>query len=305
VIDAAVQALRRGGLVAFPTETVYGLGADATNVTAVELVFAVKGRPRGHPLIVHLGATDWLDDWAADVPDSAHTLAAAFWPGPLTLLVPRSRRVPDVITGGRPTVGLRVPGHALALELLAAFDGGLAAPSANRFGRVSPTTAEHVRSDLGDVVDVILDGGPCTVGVESTIVDTTTDPPSILRHGGVTAAQVRATIGGPVDEVATGPSRAPGMLESHYAPLADVELVATRDEAVDRARHHRNAGRSVDILDPGPDGTAYARHLYEWLRDADARGLDVLVVVPPTDDGIGAAVNERLRKAAAPRPPEP
>jgi L-threonylcarbamoyladenylate synthase len=300
-IDAAAEVLARGGLVAFPTETVYGLGADATDVAAVGRIFDVKGRPRGHPLIVHLADAAWLDDWAIDVPDRARALVAAYWPGPLTLLVRRSERVSDAITGGRPTVGLRVPGHPVALALLRRFGSGLAAPSANRFGRVSPTTAGHVRADLGADVDMILDGGPCTVGVESTIVDVTAAVPTILRHGGVSAGAVAAVWGSDVAEVPTGPSRAPGMLESHYAPRAAVELAGGTDDAARLAARHRDAGRAVDVLDPGVDAVAYAHHLYEWLRDADARHLDVLVVVPPTDDGLGAAVNERLRKAAAPR----
>lgn len=302
MIKEAVEILRRGGLVAFPTETVYGLGADATNENAVARVFAVKGRPRGHPLIVHLGAAAWLDDWALDVPDGARSLAAAHWPGPLTLLLRRSQRVPDIITGGRATVGLRVPAHPVALELLDAFGGGLAAPSANRFGRVSPTTAAHVRSDLGDDVDLVVDGGPCTVGIESTIVDCTTHPPSILRHGAVTAAEVRAVVGGPVVELDTGESRAPGMLESHYAPRAAVVLAVDGADAAARAEEARRSGWAVDLLDPGVSPEEYARNLYGWLREADARALDVLVVVPPSDLGIGAAVNERLHKAAAPRP---
>jgi L-threonylcarbamoyladenylate synthase len=301
VIDAAVRLLRRGGLVVFPTETVYGLGADATNETAVARVFAVKGRPRGHPLIVHLGAADWLDAWAVDVPDAARALAAAHWPGPLTMLLRRSARVPDITTGGRPTVGLRVPAHPVALELLAAYGAGLAAPSANRFGRVSPTTAAHVRADLGDAVDLILDGGPCAVGVESTIVDCTTDPPSILRHGAVTPAAVRAAVGGPLTEADTGDSRAPGMLASHYAPRAAVVLATDRREAEVRAAEVRRSGRTVDVLAPTVSPEDYARNLYAWLREADALALDVLVVVPPADEGIGTAVNDRLRKAAAPR----
>ncbi len=301
-IDAAAEVLARGGLVAFPTETVYGLGADATDEVAVGRIFAVKGRPRDHPLIVHLADAEWLDDWAADVPDRARALAAAYWPGPLTLLVRRSERVPDAITGGRSTVGLRVPGHPVALSLLRRFGSGLAAPSANRFGRVSPTTAAHVRADLGDDVDLVLDGGPCSVGVESTIVDVTTAVPTILRHGGVSATAV-AAVAGEVVEVPTGPSRAPGMLKSHYAPRAAVVLARDPDDAARLAARYRDTGRTVDVLDPGVDAVAYARHLYEWLRDADARHLDVLVVVPPPDDGLGAAVNERLRKAAAPRPP--
>jgi L-threonylcarbamoyladenylate synthase len=177
----------------------------------------------------------------------------------------------------------------------------VAAPSANRFGKVSPTTAAHVRADLGTAVDLVLDGGPCAVGVESTIVDCTTDPPTVLRHGAVTAEQLRATLGGEVAEGSAGPSRAPGMLESHYAPLAVVELAPDAGAARARAAALRQAGRAADVLDPGPDAAAYARHLYEWLREADARHLDVLVVVPPTAAGIGTAVNERLRKAAAPR----
>jgi L-threonylcarbamoyladenylate synthase len=304
VIDAAVRVLRRGGLVAFPTETVYGLGADATNVAAVERIFAVKGRPHGHPLIVHLGAGTSLDEWAVDVPDAARALAAAFWPGPLTLLLRRHPRIPDVITGGRPTVGLRVPAHPVALDLLGAFGGGVAAPSANRFGRVSPTTAEHVQSDLGDAVDLILDGGPTTVGVESTIVDCTTNDGSsvsILRHGAVTADAVREVVGGPVMEIDTGESRAPGMLASHYAPHATVVLAPDRSAADERAADERRAGRAVDVLAPDVSIEDYARNLYAWLREADACALDVLVVVPPPDTGLGAAVNERLRKAAGPR----
>lgn len=303
VIDAAVSRLRAGGLVAFPTETVYGLGADAANAAAVERIFAAKGRPRGHPLIVHLASAAALDEWAVDLPAGGHarTLAAAHWPGPLTLLVARGPRVPDVVTGGRPTVGIRVPAHPLARQLLRSFGGGLAAPSANRFGKVSPTTAAHVRADLGDAVDLILDGGPCAVGVESTIVDCTTVPATVLRHGAITIEQLRATLGDDVAEGTSGPSRAPGMLESHYAPVAAVELVAGPDAALARVAALRDAGAVADVLDPGPDIEAYARHLYEWLRDADARRLDVLVVVPPPDAGLGVAVNERLRKAAAPR----
>jgi L-threonylcarbamoyladenylate synthase len=302
VIEAAVDVLRRGGLVAFPTETVYGLGADAGNLAAVERLFAVKGRPRGHPVIVHLGGAGALDDWVREVPDAAHRLAAAFWPGPLTLLLPRSELVADAVTGGRPAVGVRVPAHPVALALLRAFGGGIAAPSANRFGRVSPTTAAHVRADLGDDVDLILDGGPTTVGVESTIVDCTADVPTVLRHGGVTAEELAAVLDGPLVDVPTGPSRAPGMLASHYAPRARVELVPDTESARHRLEQRRAEGRAADVIDPGPDVVAYARHLYEWLREADDRHLDVVVVVPPPEDGIGVAINERLRKAAAPRP---
>ena len=300
-IDEAVERLRAGGLVAFPTETVYGLGADASQAAAVERIFAVKRRPLGHPLIVHLPEAAALDGWAAHVPGTARRLAEAHWPGPLTLLVERSGRVPDIVTGGRPTVGVRVPAHPLAQRLLRAFGGGLAAPSANRFGKVSPTTAAHVRADLGADVDLVLDGGPCAIGVESTIVDCTSDPPTLLRHGAVTIEELSATAGVAVIEGTAGPSRAPGMLESHYAPAAAVELVSDGAAAAARAAVVRAEGRAVDVLDPGPDGAAYARHLYEWLREADARGLEVLVVVPPPDTGLGAAVNERLRKAAGPR----
>jgi L-threonylcarbamoyladenylate synthase len=302
VIDAAVDVLRRGGLVAFPTETVYGLGADATNTAAVERLYAVKGRPRGHPVIVHLAGASELDRWAEDVPDAARRLAAAFWPGPLTLLLPRAEIVPDVVTGGRPAVGVRVPRHPVALDLLRAFGGGIAAPSANRFGRVSPTTAAHVRADLGDDVDLVIDGGASTVGVESTIVDCTTAIPVVLRHGGVTTAELAAVLEGFLVDVPSGPSRAPGMLQSHYAPRASVELRADAGAARRRLDELQAAGWAADVIDPGPDVVAYARHLYEWLREADDRGLDVVVVVPPPEEGVGVAVNERLRKAAAPRP---
>jgi L-threonylcarbamoyladenylate synthase len=297
----AVAVLRAGGLVAFPTETVYGLGADAASEAAVRRLFAVKGRPADHPVIVHLASAAELDDWAAEPSPDARRLAAACWPGPLTVLVARSARVADAVTGGRPTVGLRVPAHPLALELLQAFGGAVAAPSANRFGRVSPTTAEHVHADLGADVDLVVDGGPCAVGVESTIVDCTVDPPMVLRHGGLAVERLEAILGRPLDRVTRGPSRASGMLESHYAPRCRVELAPDADAAAARLADLRHAGVDADVLDPSCSPERYAQHLYGWLREADGRGLAVLVVVPPPEEGIGAAVNDRLRKAAAPR----
>ena len=206
------------------------------------------------------------------------------------------------MAGGRDTIALRVPAHPLTLAVLEAFGGGIAAPSANRFGHVSPTTAQHVRDDLGDDVDLVLDGGPCTVGVESTIVDLTVEPPSVLRPGGIPLAALEAIVDGPVQGEDTGPRRAPGMLASHYAPHARVE--AGRGPGRGRRpgpRALRADGVRAGVLDPGPDPDAYARHLYEWLRRADDDGLEVLVVVPPAATGLGWAVRDRLRKAAGPR----
>ena len=291
-IDRAVSVLRAGGLVAIPTETVYGLAADASNVAAVRRVFAVKGRPADHPLIVHVGAPAQLGHWAATIPPAAAVLADACWPGPLTLLVPRAATVLDVVTGGRATVGVRVPAHPLTLELLARFGGGLAAPSANRFGRVSPTTAGHVRSDLGDDVDFVLDGGSCPVGVESTIVDCTVDPPQVLRPGGISSEEIESllkmTLGAP-----DGPNRAPGMLESHYAPRCKVVLANSRAEA--EARLDRLAG--AEILDDD-ELAHYAHTLFASLRDADDRGVGTVIAVLPPASGLGHAIRDRLIKAA-------
>jgi L-threonylcarbamoyladenylate synthase len=218
------------------------------------------------------------------------------------MLLWRHPRVDDAVTGGRDTVGLRVPAHPLALSLLRAFGDGIAAPSANRFGRVSPTTAEHVRADLGDAVDVILDGGPCPVGVESTIVDLTAQPPVVVRPGGVAVESIASVLGHAVADGTGGVSRAPGMLPSHYAPRAGIEIVDDATSAARRVVELRASGINAEALDPGPDAVRYAHQLYAWLRDADDRGVDVLVVVPPRADGLGRAVVDRLCKAAAPRP---
>ena len=253
-VTRAVDVLRNGGLVAFPTETVYGLGADAANRSAVGRVFEVKGRPRGHPLIVHVPSADALDEWALDVPQVAYRLAAAFWPGPLTLLVfRRAERVPDVVTGGGERVGLRVPAHPVALELLRAFDGGIAAPSANRFGKVSPTTAVHVRADLGDDVDWVLDGGPADVGVESTIVDCTADEPEVVRPGGVTFEALRAVIGRPVGVwLGDRDVAAPGTLASALrASCRGADRRATRATWPRCATAAERDGRTVAVLAPG------------------------------------------------------
>jgi L-threonylcarbamoyladenylate synthase len=311
-IPRAVEALRRGGLVAFPTETVYGLGADAANVDALTRLYAVKGRPPDHPVIVHVAAPELLDQWAAEVPPAARRLALALWPGPLTIVVRRATRVPDAVTGGGDTVGVRVPDQPVALALLRAFGGGIAAPSANRFGRVSPTTAGDVRADLGDDVDVVLDDGPCAVGVESTIVDCTGPGPVILRPGGVSRERIAELVGTPVTIRRDGLVRAPGTLKSHYAPEATVLLVE-RDEVRDRAASMVAAGQRVAVLAAGapppvPEGVTvldvpgdvdeYARVLYARLREADRLGVDVVVAVAPPDAGVGAAVRDRLRRAA-------
>ena len=292
-LDRALEVLRAGGLVAIPTETVYGLAADASNPDAVQRIFAVKGRPVAHPLIVHVAAAERLGDWAATVPASAAVLAESCWPGPLTLLVPRAAHVLDIVTGGRPSVGVRVPAHPLTLELLARFGGGLAAPSANRFGRVSPTTADHVRADLGSDVDFVLDGGPCPVGVESTIVDCTVDPPQVLRPGGIPTEDIAALLNDALGEPG-GPSRAPGMLASHYAPRCQVMLVSSVDDA-----ERLMAGRpGVEIL-ADEDLPHFAQTLYSRLRDADDRGIDTVIAVMPTAVGLGHAIRDRLTKAAA------
>lgn len=298
-VDAALDVIRRGGLVAIPTETVYGLAADAANETAVRRIFAAKGRPVDHPLIVHVAEPARLADWASEVPPTAAVLADACWPGPLTVIVPRAAHVLDVVTGGRASVGVRVPAHPLTTELLTRFDGGLAAPSANRFGRVSPTTAEHVVRDLGEVpggVDLVLDGGPCPVGVESTIVDCTVDPVQVLRPGGIPTEQVERLLAGAVAP-ATGPSRASGMLASHYAPRCRVLLADTADEARAIA-----AGEANPLLIGDTDDLVrYAQRLYELLRRADEHGHSAVVAVMPPAAGLGHAIRDRLLKASADR----
>jgi L-threonylcarbamoyladenylate synthase len=300
-VDAAVDALVAGQLVAFPTETVYGLGADASNEDAVRAIFAAKGRPADHPLIVHLASPDQLARWSSSPRPPALALAEAFWPGPLSIIVPRARHVLDVVTGGRSSVGLRVPAHAVAHTMLAAFaersrHGGVAAPSANRFGRVSPTMASHVRTDLGDRVEVVLDGGEAAVGLESTIVDCTVDPPMVLRHGAVTVEMLEVVV---ELQPATGPSRAPGMMASHYAPRCRVVPVESSAEAEAVLASERSHGRAADILHGLDDLPALAHRLYREFRHADDRSLDALIVVLPLEVGLGRAIRDRVIKAAA------
>ena len=301
-VERAAAAIRRGGLVAMPTETVYGLAADATDPAAIARIFEVKGRPSDHPLIVHLADPDDLDRWAPDASGDARALAALAWPGPLTLLVPRGERLPADVAGGRATVGLRVPAHPMARELIRLAGVPLAAPSANRFGAVSPTTADHVVRDLGELLDpeldVVLDGGACPVGVESTIVDTTVEPVQVLRAGAVTAAQVAGVVEGGRVAAAAGPARASGMLASHYAPRCEVRLVDHADDAAALAAGTRRS-RVLDLTD---DVARYARELYAELRRADDDGVGTLVAVLPPADGLGHAIRDRLAKAAAPRP---
>jgi L-threonylcarbamoyladenylate synthase len=310
--DAAAN-LQAGGLVAFPTETVYGLGADACNADAVARIYSVKGRPADHPLIVHIASMDGLGDWADDVPGYAISLARDFWPGPMTLVVKRSTLAGDFVTGGQDTVGVRVPDHPVALGLLEAFvragGRGVAAPSANRFGNVSPTTAQAVSDELGDYLadgDQILDGGPCEVGVESTIIDCTGGVPKILRPGAITSQMIsestglevvgQTSDGAAVDSIAI---RVSGSLEAHYAPAATVVLdqspvagqgfIAMADVVADEGVVRLAAPKTHE---------EFARVLYSALRAADAQGLKTVVVAQPQGDGIAVAIRDRLKRAA-------
>ncbi len=313
----AVQVLRSGGLVAFPTETVYGLGADAENGTAIKRIFTTKGRPTTHPLIIHVGSLDELSTWVEKVPAAARALAEHFWPGPLSLVLQRSRRVPLAVTGGLETVAVRVPAHPVALALLRAFGGAIAAPSANHFGCVSPTTACHVQSDLGDAVDLVLDGGLCNVGVESTIVDATSEELCILRPGGVAREDLEHALGRAIPEKQTKASvRVPGSHRSHYAPRAQVILVDP-SRLIDEAHRLTSCGYQVGILLPhdiAPDSVAarkilqapesltdYAQMLYQFLREFDRSGCNRVIASLPSEEGVGVAIADRLRRAAEPR----
>lgn len=316
LIARAAEILRSGGVVGLPTETVYGLAADAENELAVRQIFAIKGRPSHHPLIVHVASADAARSWVSSFPKEAEALAAKFWPGPLTLVLPRSGRASDAVTGGQATVAVRVPGHPVALGVLKALGGGVAAPSANKFGGVSPTTAAHVRHDLGDALPLILDGGPCQVGIESTIVDVSSKDlgPAILRPGFITSAQLQAVLGRPVPVVESSEVRVSGSLESHYAPKAGVVLCSP-DEVRKRTAFLRESGKRVAGITPDSvalpagvgrfhlpdDAVLYAQRLYATLRDVDAQGFEVVVVVEPEQEGVGIAIHDRLKRAAAPR----
>jgi L-threonylcarbamoyladenylate synthase len=316
----AVELLRAGELVAFPTETVYGLGADAANPAAVAKIFAAKGRPADHPLIVHVAGHDAVDHWAEQVPEVAWELMETFWPGPLTLILKKRPWVPSTVTGGQDTVGLRVPGHPVALELLRRFaavageHAGIAAPSANRFGRISPTSAEHVREELGDRVPLILDGGSCAVGIESTIVDCSRGEPVVLRPGHISPSHLEAVLGRLPDiQSAGGAPRVSGSLEAHYAPTTALRLVAgARLLDFLNAQRHRGGCCAVISCHQPPqagmphawrmmpaDPVGYAHDLYAALREMDHAGADLIVVEALPDDAPWAAVADRLRRAVA------
>jgi L-threonylcarbamoyladenylate synthase len=311
-IQCAVALLRQGELVALPTETVYGLGADALNPEAVAKIFAAKGRPSDHPLIVHLPDAEQLTLWARDIPREAIALARAFWPGPLTLILKKEEGVPDIVTGGQDTVGLRVPNHPVALALLRAFGSGVAAPSANRFGRISPTTAGHVRQELGDRVPLILDGGPCEVGLESTILDLSRDVPVILRPGAIGVDDIARVIGrrprlpGEMEEMTAAP-RVSGALAAHYAPRTPLELVDSASLSgrllagdVVLARTAQPAGLPAGVQwVPAPaDAAGYAHDLYARLRALDEAGCVRILVEAPPVTPEWTAVADRLGRAA-------
>lgn len=318
-VAEAVSVLAAGGVIGLPTETVYGLAADGLNPAAVARIFAIKGRPTAHPLILHLADASELDRYAREVPERARRLAAAFWPGPLTLILERSALVPDAVTGGRSTVALRVPGHPVALEVLRRFGGPLAAPSANRFGSVSPTTRAHVLADLGDDVPVVLEGGACEVGLESTIVDLSRGAPRILRPGRVGSLDIERVLGEAVlGDDGDGPA-APGTLESHYAPRARVVLCEA-SEVVERARASTEAkvGLLVDdacqvpsearlvVRRVGGTAASAAHELYAALRELDEAGVGVIFAEHSfgggrARTGLDLAIEDRLQRAAAGR----
>ena len=314
-ITQAAELLRSGGVVAFPTETVYGLGADAANLQAVSRMFAIKGRPVDHPVIVHLSDPCQMAQWAREIPSAAFNLAERFWPGPLTLILSRQQGVSDLVTGGQDTIGLRIPSHPVALAMLRSFGGGVAAPSANRFGRISPTTAAHVLQELGDKPDLILEGGGCRVGLESTILDLTGERPAILRPGGISADQLSGALGEMVGLFAAADKqiRAPGMLKSHYAPNSPLQLVSLT-ELPDVISIYLKTGSSVAVMTcfashnfdlPGcrvirmpTNPSDYGRSLYLILRMLDESSPDLILAEAPPDSPPWLAVNDRLSRAS-------
>ncbi|HUN24712.1 MAG TPA: L-threonylcarbamoyladenylate synthase [Steroidobacteraceae bacterium] len=312
-IDAAVQALRDGDLVAFPTETVYGLGANAQNPAAVRKIFEVKGRPASHPVIVHLDSPRFLHRWVQEVPETALRLAERFWPGPLTIVMARAAHVHDVVTGGQPTIAVRVPSHPMAQQLLTAFGGGIAAPSANRYGRLSPTRAEHVRDELGEAVRMILDGGECQIGLESTIVSCEGSNVRLLRPGAVTASQLRATVGDVLIGADAESPRVPGSSPAHYAPLTPMEIVPAgeidaradtlsldgRRIAVLAQRLPLKAHKYVTWINAGRRPEQYAQDLYANLRTLDKAGCQQILVQDVPHDERWDAVRDRLLRAAS------
>jgi L-threonylcarbamoyladenylate synthase len=308
-IARAAQALAAGELVAFPTETVYGLGADALNPEAVAKIYALKGRPSNHPLIVHVAAQADLGLWAVSIAPWARKLIDTYWPGPLTLVLRKSASVPDEVTGGQDTVGLRCPAHPIAQALLAEFarcgSGAIAAPSANRFGHVSPTTAQHVRDEFGVHTPVLLDGGPCEVGIESTIVDCTGEAPVLLRPGSISRAQIEHVAGLPVTDRDANSPRASGTLPAHYQPATRVELVGKEFVA---ATHNCGLfgpnspeGFTGEFRRAPPLPEAYARALYATLRELDTLRLDVIYIVSPPHGQLWEGIQDRLQRCAAPR----
>jgi L-threonylcarbamoyladenylate synthase len=306
-IKDAATALINGDLVAFPTETVYGLGADAANQSAVKKIYQVKDRPADHPLIVHISNLQYLDRWARQIPEYAIKLARNFWPGPLTLILPRTELAKDFITGGQDNVGIRVPDQTLALALLAEFEKqggmGVAAPSANRFGKVSPTTAAAVESELAAYLgsnDQILDGGPCEIGVESTIIDCTTATPIILRPGAITSEMIFATTGIKPGQISKVDTKASGLLESHYAPSAKVildQMPMPKDGFI--ALSNIKTPDGVIRLATPKNNTEYAKLLYQALRSADEQQIKTVHAHLPIGDDIAAAIRDRLIKAAS------
>ena len=308
-IQLAAEIIRNGNLVAFPTETVYGLGADALNAHACAKIFAAKNRPSFDPLIVHIAELSWLAKVCSPFDEHARRLVEKFWPGPLTLIVPKTDLVPDIVTAGLPHVALRMPNHPVALSLLRAAQTPVAAPSANPFGYISPTTAQHVAEQLGPQVDLILDGGPCTVGVESTILDLTAEQPRLLRPGGLPLETLEATLGAiEIPDSDSSRPLAPGQLPSHYAPRTPVEFWANEFKFSD----HRFAGllafqtpaenlpfEKIEILSPSGDLREAAANLFSCLHRLDRAGLEVIYVEPVPEIGLGRAIMDRLRKAAA------
>lgn len=312
-LQAAVAALHAGEVVAFPTETVYGLGADASNPAAVQRIYQLKGRPSSHPLIVHVGDITQLPQWTRDLSPAAIHLATAFWPGPLTLVLRRDAAVNTVVTGGQDTVAVRVPSHPVAQQLLKAFGGGIAAPSANRFGHVSPTCVEHVREEFGDDVAIVLDGAGCEIGLESTIVSCVGEVPQLLRPGAITLSQLRAVVPEVTSVVDPNAPRAPGMLARHYSPHTPLKVV-TRGDLEMLINQGRQRGGNLAVLatylppntlegiawiNAGTRPDAYARNLYANIRTLDkARASVILVEDVPHEEGW-MAVRDRLRRAAA------